>query len=201
MGRQHLTTGPARERGAILAFVHFGPYALLRNWLRAAGVPLSTLAGGDAEGRSALMRQKDRWALFPEIPAAFHQSELPAALRHLKSGRPLAIAIDISTGRQMQVTTREGWTLSLATGAVRLARRYGTPLIAAAIYTEGPWRFVIELSPPVDAEPWKRGDEAVGAELIEKLLPVLRRYPHQCEPGAADRFQPAQPQPRRLQEA
>ena len=149
------------------------------------------LVGGDSESRSDLTRRKDRWALFPDIRPAYYQDELPAAVAHLKSGRPLALAIDVATGRQMQITTGEGWTLALATGAIRLARRHGIPLIAAAIYCEAPWRIVIELSSPVPVATWELGDEAVGADLVEKLLPMLRRHPHQCEPALADRIQRA----------
>lgn len=200
-GLEHLTDSPS-GRGAILAFVHSGPYPLLRAWLRAAGIPLSMLVRGDATGRSRMNRRKDRWALFPEIPAAYHQDEIASALDHVKSGWPLAVAIDVSNGRQMQVVSEAGWTLPMATGAVRLARRHGLPLIACGIYNEGPWRFAIELSPPVSAKVWARGDEAVGAEVIAQLLPVLRRHPQQYEPGGLiDQFQAAPHQTRQLQEA
>jgi hypothetical protein len=202
VGLEYLTVDPSAVRGAILAFVHFGPYPLLRGWLRAAGIPLSMLVRGEATDRSQSNRRKDRWARFPEIQAAYHQDEIPSAIDHLKSGWPLAVAIDVSKGRQMQVTSEAGWTVPLATGAVRLARRHRLQLIACAIYDEGPWRFAIELSPPVSAEVWARGDEAVGAELISNLLPVLRRHPQQYEPGGLiDQFQTAPNLTRQLQEA
>ncbi len=195
-------TSPSEVRGAILAFVHSGPYPLLRSWLRAAGIPLSMLVRGDATDRSQMNRRKDRWALFPEVPAVYHQDQIASALDHVKSGWPLAVAIDVPNGRQMQVASEAGWTLPLATGAVRLARRHRLRLIACAIYNEGPWGFAIELSPPVSAEVWARGDEAVGAEVIAKLLPVLRRHPQQYEPGGLiDQFQAAPIQTRQLQEA
>lgn len=176
VGLEHLRS----ESGAILAFLHFGPYPLLRGWLRAAGVPASMLVSYPAGERSPALLRHHRQSLFPEIPPTFHLENLPAALRHLKAGHPLAMALDSANGRQMEVDVGDQWSFMSATGAVRIARRHRVPLVACSIYCEGPWRFVIEVSPPVPDEVWQRGDDAAGAHLMEQFLPLLRRYPEQC---------------------
>jgi lauroyl/myristoyl acyltransferase len=144
-GISHLQQARQSGRPVILAFCHFGPYYLLRSWLRAAGFPVSFLVEGKATQRSALKRFEDRLALFPEIPNSFHLDELRKTTEFLAAGNPLLIAIDNEAGKQMDVPFRDGWTFEMATGAVRLAIRHQAELIPCAIIDEGRWRFRLEL--------------------------------------------------------
>ncbi|MCL4181273.1 MAG: hypothetical protein KJ072_26465 [Verrucomicrobia bacterium] len=175
-------------RPVILAFVHFGPFVLLRNWLRAAGVPVAMFAGGEARSRAPLKLRKDRWALFPEVALTFYQDELADAIRHLESGRALGIAIDSGSGRQMQVPAGEGWRCQLATGPIRLARRHGAALVPCAIYNEKTWRVAVELGTPVSEETLAAGDEPAGAAVMASLMPILLAHPEEWTPQLGGRF-------------
>ena len=175
-------------RPVILAFVHFGPFVLLRNWLRAAGIPVAMFAGGEARSRAPLKLRKDRWALFPEVALTFYQDELADAIRHLESGRALGIAIDSGSGRQMRVPAGEGWRCQLATGPIRLARRHGAVLVPCAIYNESAWRVAVEFGPPVSEETLAAGDVPAGAAIMASLMPILLAHPEAWTPQLGGRF-------------
>ena len=158
------------------------------NWLRAAGVPVSSFVGGQAHTRPRLKRLKDRWALFPDIPLTFYQDQLAAAIAHLKRGRVLAMALDGINGRQMQLPVADGWTFRLATGPFRLARQHQTLLMACNIYNEKPWHVAVEVGTPVDPAILAAGDEPAGAAILADLWPLLRAHPQDWYPELAARF-------------
>ena len=94
----------------ILAFCHFGPFFLLRYWLRAAGFPAAAMVGGWSRDRPAIKRLKDRVSLFPQIPTVFHrEDELREAVEFLQAGNPLLVALDVELGKQIEVALDEQW--------------------------------------------------------------------------------------------
>jgi len=190
VGLEHLRS-PGGTTGPILAFLHFGPYQLLRSWLRAAGLPVSVLVSYRAHERSQFMKWHHRRTPFAEVPPTFHLENLVDAIRHLQAGRPLAMALDSDRGRMMQVPLADGWSLPTATGAIRLARKHEAPLLACSIRCEGPWRHVVEISAPVPAALWWQTDEEVGSHLLAHLFPLLRRHPDQCLRRLVRQIQPA----------
>jgi hypothetical protein len=186
-GLEHLCQARQSGRPAVLACCHFGSYFLLRFWLRAAGFPVATIVGGNSAGRAGLMRFKDRFSPFPEIPTAFYQDQLREAAEFLAAGNPLLLPIDAPAGKQMNVPFCEGWTFQMATGAVRLAVRHRAELIPCFIVDEGRWRFRIKLGMPVPEEflateaAWVRA----GKHLLDEMFPAFQAHPEQC---AADLF-------------
>jgi lauroyl/myristoyl acyltransferase len=174
----------ARQNGrpVVLAFRHFGPYFLLRPWLRAAGFPVSVLVGGNAESRSRMRRRKDQFSLFPGVPTVFHLDQLRAADKFLAAGNSLLVAIDYATGKQMDVPAGDGRTFRMATGAVRLAIRHGAELIPCSIIDEGRWRFQIELGRPAPAECLATETDLVpaGKHLLNELLLHFPNHSGQC---------------------
>jgi lauroyl/myristoyl acyltransferase len=177
-------------RPVVLVYAHFGPFTLLRNWLRSVGVPVAMFAGGQARNRAAMKRRQDRWALIPEVALTFYQDELGDAIRHLERGRPLAITVDSNSGRQIRVPASEGWSCRLATGPVRLARRHRAVLVPCAIYNEAPWHVAIEFAAPVSESSLEAGDEPAGAEVMAGLMPILLAHPEEWTPQLAARFAP-----------
>ncbi|HMO65163.1 MAG TPA: hypothetical protein PKE47_08085 [Verrucomicrobiota bacterium] len=182
-GLEHLHAATRSGRGAVLAFLHFGPVELLGPWLRAAGEPASLLVRFEPHGRPRQKCTKDALARFPGVPPVFQRDELAAAVRHLAAGRPLGVALDATAGRQLRLQHPSGWDGPLATGAIRLACRHGVPLLACAITRTGAWRYAVEVSPPVPPEAWAGGEEAIARCLLDFLLPLLRRHPEQCHPS------------------
>jgi len=163
----------------IFAFAHFGPYELLRNWLRAVGVPVAMVAGGSVTSRTRLLRRKDQWAVSSDFQAAFHLDQLPDAVRNFKNGQPLAMAIDSSPKRHLKLPLPNDWTFEMATGTIRLARNHGALLFPCAIYNDGPWRFAVEVLPAVPVSLMSQDDESAGRDILDKLLPIFSQRPNQ----------------------
>lgn len=180
-GIGHLRLARQNGRPVILAFCHFGPYYLLRSWLRAAGFPTAFLVGGKARHRSALRRFKDRLSIFPEIPVAFHRDTLRNTAEFLAAGNPLLVAIDNEAGKQSEVPFCDGWTFQMAAGAVRLAVRHQAELIPCTIIDEGRWRFRIELGRPVPKEflTAEAGWICAGKHLLDEMIPHFQAHPEQ----------------------
>ena len=194
-GFDQLQRAQRAGRGVILAFLHVGPFFLLRYWLRAYGLPVATLVNGNAGIRSRVKRMKDRMSPFPEIPTALYRDQLRETIAFLSAGNVLLIAIDIPTGKQVSVPTDGSWTFSMATGAIRLAARYGAELVPCCIIDESRWRFRIEFGRPVPREYLAEEPDLVraGTHLLEELLPHVRRLPEQCQPEFIARFQKIKP--------
>ena len=174
----------ARQNGrpVVLAFCHFGSFFLMRFWLRAAGVPVATFVGGDSATRVGLLRFKDRFSPFPEVPIAFYRDQLSEAAKFLAAGNPLLVSIDIPIGKQMNVPFSESWHFRMATGAVRLAIRHRAELIPCSITDQGHWRFQIELGESVPGEflAGETGWSRAGKHLLDQMLPTFRAHPEQC---------------------
>jgi hypothetical protein len=194
-GLDHLRQARQNRRPVVLAFCHFGPFFLLRNWLRAAGFPVAALVRGNKASRSPLRRQKDRVSIFSEIPTAFHLDQLRAADEFLDAGHLLMVAIDTATGRQISVPAGGGWTFQMATGAMRLAIRHRAELMPCSIVDEGRWRFQIELGRPVPAECLVSEDDLVpaGKHLLDEFLPRFRNHPEHCSNQLIQCFRPPLP--------
>jgi len=191
IGVEHLESARHRKRPVILAFWHSGPYFLMRFWLRAAGIPASTLVEGESQNRSVMKRLKDGVSPFPEIPIAFHrEDELRETIQFIATGNPLLIAIDVLTGKQMEVPVDDQCQFGMANGAIRMAMRYGAELIPCSIVETDTWRFQIRLGPPVPEPVLASGDAvAIGKHLLDAMLPTLREYPEQCTERLLKQFQ------------
>jgi len=187
LGVECLESARREKRPVILAFCHFGPYFLMRCWLRAAGFPAATLVEGQSQNRSLMKQLQDRVSPFPEIPIAFHrQDQLREAVAFVTAGNPLLVAIDILNGKQVNVPLDDHCQFGMASGAIRMAMRNGAELIPCSIIEIGAWRFQIQLGPPA---PLASGDPIlIGKHLLDAMLPVLRRYPEQCTERLVKQF-------------
>jgi lauroyl/myristoyl acyltransferase len=181
-GLEHLQAAQRSGKPVVLAFCHFGHYPLLRFWLRAAGVPVSTLVHGKPESRSLLRRLQDRRSPFPELPPAFYSDQLSDAVRSLADGNPLLIAVDFNSGKQLDVPVTDGWKFRMATGAIRLAISHDAELIPCILIDEGDWRFRLEIGVPVPKEFLTKnaGWSMAGKHLIDHISRHMRSHPEQC---------------------
>jgi len=178
-------------RPTILAFCHFGPMVLMALWLRAHGLPASTLVAGKARARSRVKRLKDRVVPFPEIPVAIYTDQLREAI-DLIAHTTLLVAVDVQAGKLIDLPVAPGWTFRMATGAIRLAAQYEASLIPCVIWEEEPWRFRFELGDPVPPE-FLRGRPDLmraGQHLLREFMPHLQRHPEQCFRELLHSFQP-----------
>jgi lauroyl/myristoyl acyltransferase len=194
-GLDRLRQARQNRRPVVLVFCHFGPFYLLRTWLRAAGFPVAALVGGKRAYRSRLRQQEDRVSIFSEIPTAFHMDQLRAAYEFLDAGQALMVAIDTATSKPMSVPAGGGWTFQMATGALRLAIRHRAELIPFSIVDEGHWRFQIELGRPVPPEYLVSEADLVpaGNHLLAEFLPRFRNHPEHCSNQLIQSFHPPLP--------
>ena len=192
-GIENIRPAQQAKRPIIFAFCHFGPFYLVRFWLRAAGIPAATLIGGKSENESPLKRIRDRRSPFPNIPTAFYRDQLRNVSEFLTAGNPLVMAIDFPAGRQIKVPVRDGWSFQMATGAIRLAIHHRAELVPCCIIEEGCWRFRIELGRPVPAENLATETDLIpaGKHLIDEMLVHFENHPDQCPQHLIDHFQQA----------
>jgi hypothetical protein len=194
-GLEHWRKARQNGRPVVLAYCHFGPSFLLREWLRAAGLPAAPLVRGSSADRTKAKWLKNRYALLPDVPTAFFWDQLRELSRFLADGNVLLIAIDHESGRQIELPVDGDWMFRMATGAIRLAARHRAELIPCSIIDEGVWRYRIELGRPVGGNDligeahWP----AAGKQLLQELLAHFRIQPSQCTKKLVERFRPVAP--------
>ena len=194
-GLQYLETARQQKRPVILAFCHFGPYFLLRYWLRAVGFCAATIVKGDVQIRRPDRLLKDRVSPFPEIPTAFHRDDqLRQAVEFLAAGNVLLSAVDALVGKKIAIPADESWRFWMSTGAIRMAMRQRAELIPCTIIDEGDWHFRICLGPPVPAALLASGDPLLaGKHLFDAMLPHWREHPEHCAKEFLREFQRVDP--------
>lgn len=191
-GLGHLQAAQQKQRPVILAFFHFGPYILLRAWLRAAGFPAIVWLNGKSTRRLHIRRLMDRYSPWPEIPPVLYEDGWSEAIKHLRAGHPLLMALDVQRGKQIELPLCEGWTFQMASGAVRLAINNDAELIPCNLTDEGGWRYRLRLGKPVPPEylasekDWFRA----GKHLLDEMLPDFHAHPEQCLPSFVRSLKP-----------
>jgi lauroyl/myristoyl acyltransferase len=183
-GLEYVQTALRNKRPMVLACCHFGAFEQSRFWLRARGIPAAALRGGKAESRRLLMRLKDKFSPFPEVPIALYGDQMRAIDEFIAAGNALLVAIDAPVSKQIDVPFGEGWTFQIAAGAVRLAARHGAELIPISVVDEGHWKFTIKLGQPVPRELLLSRNDwlPAGRHLIDQMIPIFRAWPEQCRP-------------------
>jgi hypothetical protein len=194
VGLEHLESARRNRKPVVLAFCHFGPFFLLRYWLRAAGFPAATVIRGKAEDRSSTKRLADHVSPFAEVHVAFYQDQLRELVEFLQAGNPLLIALDAELGKQIEAPLDSQWRVQVASGPIRLAIRHEAELIPCIITDKGRWKFRIKLGPPVPEEFLRTGQETeVVKQLVDAIVPELREHPEQCLERVINLFRPVAP--------
>ena len=196
IGLDHWEAARQNKRPVVLAYCHFGPSFLLREWLRAAGLPVAVYVRTLFGERTKAKWLKNRVALLPEVPSAIFRDQLRDLSAFLAAGNVLLIAVDHDSGRQIELPAGGDWTFRMTTGAIRIAARHNAELIPCSIIDEGNWRFCIELGRPIAAR--HLGEDAdlsaAGTLLLQELLAQFRPQPAQCTKKLAERFTPVVPE-------
>ena len=175
-----------QDRGAILASLHFGPFETLPYWLRAQGIPATTLMGQPASQKSLMSHL---YSLSPpaDVPVFLSATDfvpLPR-FRHVRQflgpGRWLVVTVDVDHGIQFQVPF-ENRLFRMATGAIRLAAMADVELIPCLITETASWKFAIHFGAPVPRCYLGNSPDmqTVGAHLLKEFMKVIARHPEQC---------------------
>lgn len=167
------------DRPIIFASLHFGSFRTLPYWLRAHGIPSTTLVGSPVSPQSAWI---DRHSAPADVPVLMWVNEMREIRRSLRGDRRLLILMDVGRGKLVPVPF-EDQIFWMATGAVRMAASAGALLVPCLIVEKkGMWNFVIHFGSPVPDE-YLQGTpnlQAAASHLFHEMLPVLEKYPAQC---------------------
>jgi lauroyl/myristoyl acyltransferase len=180
-GWEHLENSRKAGRPVVLVFCHFGPYQLLRSWLRSKGVPAAATVYGESEHRSGLRQLTDEVTPLPEVPIVYYLDQIRPMVEFLRQGNVLLISMDYTARKQIQVPVEQGWCFEMATGAIRLAHSAGADLLPCVIVDTAPWQFEIHIGSPVPdvfLEPGRAAE--AGRHALEFMLPFFRQHPGQC---------------------
>ena len=140
----------ARGNGVILLMGHIGCWELLGAWLAAAMKERGLGALGAVTGTvhnpavDRLLQQRRRSLGLEVLPRTEGATPL---LRHLRRGGVVAALIDQNTSVASRPVDFFGRPAPTPTGPVRLARRYGIPLLPVAIGRYGEGHRVVHLPP------------------------------------------------------
>lgn len=176
---------------AILATLHFSSLSLLRCLLRLRGVPASVMAFG-SENMLAVGRMKDRYLarVVPprRIPPVFRIRDLREAKSFLEAGNTLIMCVDAGVGKQVQGSAASA-TLTMASGAIRLAQATGASLMPCLLYEKKPWQFVVHVGEPIGLQ----APQAPGAEdaLVRDFLPIVSKFSKQYDCGPMSFWSPS----------
>lgn len=175
---EYIDAAASIGKGVIVLTGHFGTWEHLAAIFPAKGFPTWLLVG---EQRNRLVEeQMDRVRMSVGSRILSAERDLRGVIETLNRGEILVIAGDQDAGRDGVFVDFLGRPASTAVGPVRLARRFGVPiLLGFALATEDE-RMKIELKPPFVVP--KSGDESeVIQTYTEKWSAVLeeyvRRYP------------------------
>lgn len=190
-GLEHLQVARQNGRPVIMAFYHFGPYFLLRSWLRVAGFPAGSYLTGKKPQRTRVREFTDRF--YPWSKITFSENDMKGADEFLKAGNLLMVALDVPQGRQIQVPFGGDWSFKMAAAAVSRAQAHRAELIPCGIIDEGGWSFRIKVGSPVPPEylaveaNWPRA----GGHLLAEMLPLIQAHANQSFGNFSECFQPA----------
>jgi lauroyl/myristoyl acyltransferase len=176
------------DRGVVLASVHFGPFEILPYWLRAYGIPATSVRADPPEALQSLTNYQYSLSPPADVPVFIFASDLTPFPRfsHIRKilgpGRRLLVMVDPNRGVMADVPF-EDRLFHMATGAIRLAQMTGARLIPCMITEDSTWKFTIHVGAPVPQEWLGRAPEMqmIGTHLLGEFSKVVTRFPVQCK--------------------
>jgi len=186
-GLPHIEAALEAGRGALLAIPHVGGWDVGGAWFVAQGFPMTVvveaLTPPELRDWFVSLRTRLGFGVVPLGPAAG-----TGVVRALRANRVVALLADRDVAGGGTEVDFFGERTTLPAGPVALAQRFGAPLMATAIYFDGPGHHAV-VQPPLDLD----GDVAtVTLRLAAALEDLIRRAPEQWH-----LFQPNWPSDRR----
>lgn len=167
-------------RRIVFASLHFGPFETLPYWLRAQGLPVTTLVGRAAPRQRLKQRQ---YSLTPPagLPVVLPVTEMGGIRLAVSQLQHLLVLMDVDRGRQIELPV-DRLIFRLATGAIRIAAMTEAELVPCLTAVAPGWRFSIHFGTPVPARLLGPAPDIAGAasHLLNELLPFMRKHPAQC---------------------
>jgi Kdo2-lipid IVA lauroyltransferase/acyltransferase len=177
-GREHLDSVIGMGRGGILLSGHFGNWEWLGAHFPLIGQPVYFVVAEQHNPLVGAFMDEQRIRLGPGILSA--ERDLRGILEALRSRALVAILGDQDAGRDGIFVDFLGRSASTAVGPVRLARRFGAPILQGICVRTGAMRFRLDLFPPILVPRDGDEDEVIRTytELWSRRLEDhIRRYP------------------------
>ncbi len=177
-GAEHLHRVLA-ERPVIVVTLHTTSVVALAPLIRALGITTAAAPADQSWFRSSSRLRKV--ALAEEMGAAvFRRGSSREIIDYLQPGRLIVFAVDHVEARAIDVVTGHA-TVKVSTGPFRLARATGAALVPILITSSGPWRYRVDVMPPVPQAHVASGDVAHSAAyVVGQLLPLAAGVPGQA---------------------
>jgi len=188
-GESNLNGLRKRNRGVVLASLHFGPFEIMPYWLRAYGIITTSVRTRPPDSLKALTDYQYSLSPPAEVPIFLHAEDLTPLPRfsHVRKilgpGRRLLVLIDPVRGLQADVPFFEDRMFRMSTGAIRLATMADADLVPCLIAETSTWKFTIHFGAPVPRQYLCKVPDmqAIGAHLLKEFSQVVSRYPEQCK--------------------
>jgi lauroyl/myristoyl acyltransferase len=172
----------------VLASLHFGPFEIMPYWLRAYGIPTTSVRTAPPPALRNLTNYQYSLSPPADVPLWLFAEELTPLPRfsHLRKilgpGRRLLVMVDPNRGVMADVPFDDG-IFRMATGAVRLAQIAEAKLIPCLITEDSSWNFTIHIGEPVPQEWLGRtvDMQKIGTHLIRAFSKVVSHFPEQCK--------------------
>jgi len=176
------------DPGIVLASVHFGPFEILPYWLRAYGIPTTSVRADPPEALHSLTSYQYSLSPPADVPVFIFARDLSPFPRFshfrkiLGPGRRLLVMVDPDRGVMADIPF-EDRLFHMATGAIRLAQMTGARLIPCMITENSTWKFTIHIGTPVPDEWMSRSPDiqVIGRYLLSEFSKVATRFPVQCK--------------------
>jgi lauroyl/myristoyl acyltransferase len=187
-GESNLNGLRERNRGVVLASLHFGPFEIMPYWLRAYGIVTTSVRARPPDDLKALTSYQYSLSSPADVPVFLYAEDLSPLPRfsHVRKilgpGRRLLVMVDPVRGLQVDVPFFEDRTFRMSTGAIRLATMADADLVPCLIAETSTWRFAIRFGAPVPRQYLGKVPDmqAIGAHLLKEFSQVVSRYPEQC---------------------
>lgn len=163
----------------LLAFLHFGPFATTRHWLRSRGIrsaifqaaqapPIARLAG-------AIEARSDAATGLHGVEHKFTRHHLRGAKEFLQKGNVLLFSLDGVSDRTVRIEAG-GVGFSVGLGAARLAANADALLLPCMITELRPFHYEVWIGEPPPDEALAQ-PEAALAHLLGQMAPRLLAHP------------------------
>jgi lauroyl/myristoyl acyltransferase len=188
-GQSNLNRLRERNRGVVLASLHFGPFEIMPYWLRAYGIVTTSVRTMPPDSLKSLTSYQYSLSPPADVPVFLYAEDLTPLPRfsHLRKilgpGRQLLVLVDPVRGLQEDVPFFEDRTFRMSTGAIRLATMADADLVPCSIVETSTWNFTIHFGTPVPRHYLGRSPDmqAIGTHLLMEFSKVVSRYPEQCK--------------------
>jgi lauroyl/myristoyl acyltransferase len=172
-GFDHLEQALARGKGVIAITAHLGNVDLVGQIPLAYGIPISGAAWHLEPERlfryTLKLRQSHGLRLFPS------DGSMWGLIRALKRGELIALPADRDFAENTRIVEFFGQPARLPSGAARLSRRTGAPLLPAFIERLPGDAFCVHIEPALDVP--QTGDaEADIATAMKEIVSIMERY-------------------------